>query len=421
MHPNGYYFSRPIYMHKFTSRDVPSDRGHYNEKATEIEVQQSHSYEIKPESIPYDQSESKHHQQQQVYEDPVPVIVLKVPGPSKYALHLQALLQQYLEIRAAQFLKVIEEQDKHGQLMSPQHYATAPQEHVAYIPMIAITPMYHQNYYHQQNGQYRQHQQQQQYYHHHHHHHPQMYQQISVGQQSYYRHHPQMHRHHHHQQQQQQQQVIHYPKYVQQQPQPIPIYHQPQQQIHPSTFIAYVTPSYNQESHHQDSHDDDPLPTSENYPSEKHTHVIFKKKKTRVQNHPQPSITYHTDEPIIVPDHPTPIIHYKHPEPEEVYVSHPEEYQVTHQPTYSNHRPDHKEVHHIAAATDRSKGPYNYHVASTLAPTSEELHERHNPKRMVTVAPFNEKGNRMVEKTKRNRGSTRMDSSNSQLKEEKKI
>lgn len=38
-----------------------------------------------------------------------PVIVLKIPGPQKYAAHLQTLLQQYIEIRAAQILKEIEE------------------------------------------------------------------------------------------------------------------------------------------------------------------------------------------------------------------------------------------------------------------------------------------------------------------------
>lgn len=452
MHQNGYYFSRPIYMHKFTSRDVPSERGQqYSEKATEIEVQQSHSYEIKPERHPYQQSEGKN-PQQQVYENPVPVIVLKVPGPQKYALHLQALLQQYLEVRAAQFLKVLEEQDKQGHLMSPQHYA-APQEHVAYIPMVAITPMY-QNYYqqppqHQPTHGYRQqvqhyyHQQQpthhqaQQIHHqaqavHHqpqqqvhiqpqqqiqqiHHQvqqqvqpqhqeqqqmHPQMYHQIPVGHQSYYRH-QQVHHH------SQQPQMIHYPKYIPQQPQQIQVYHNSQpQQGHSTAYIAYVTPAYTQDPHEaHEAHE--PLPTSENYPSEKHTQVIFKKKKNRHHQHPQPSITYHTDEPIVVQEQPTPVVHYKHPEPEEVYVSHPEEYAVTHQPTYSNHRQEHMEIQHVAAATERSKSHFNYHVGSTLAPTSEELNERHNPKRMVT--PFSkeqfEKAKRMM--AKRNRGSMR--------------
>jgi hypothetical protein len=149
-------------MHKFTSRDVPTSGG-YLEKATDIEIQQSHSYEIKGENFnqfqPHENAQ-KHYQQgqahkQQVYEDPVPVIVLRVPGPAKYAVHLQNLLQQYLEIRAAQFLKVLEEQEHAQHQQSSQqanyhqhqqqqaHEQYVQQEEVAYIPMITV-PMYQQ-------------------------------------------------------------------------------------------------------------------------------------------------------------------------------------------------------------------------------------------------------------------------------------
>lgn len=411
MHPNGYYFSRPIYMHKFTSRDVQTNQG-YVEKATEIEVQPSHSYEIKPET--YQQSESKNYQQH-VFEDPVPVIVLRVPGPSKYALHLQALLQQYLELRAAQFLKVLEEQDRHGHLMSPQHYVPQ-QEQVAYIPMITMYPT-QQTYYHQQTQQVHQQpqqhdyrQQQQQYYHHRqqqqqqqqslYHQQQSFHHRVPVGQQSYYRQ-PQIY---HNPQRPQMQ----YQKYVQQ-----PQHYQPAP-VHQSTIVTYVTPAYSEE-------DREPLQTSENYPSDKHTHVIFKKKKNqRIQaHHPQPSITYHTDEPIVVPDEASVAVPYAQPEPEEVYVSHAE-YPVTHQPTYTNHHQEHQEVQKLPAPVRESvtKAAFNYHVASTLAPTYEELHERHNPKRM---APFSkeqfEKAKRMMEKSRRNRGTVKADLS--QIKEEK--
>jgi hypothetical protein len=163
------------------------------------------------------------------------------------------------------------------------------------------------------------------------------------------------------------------------------------------------------------------LQTSENYPSDKHTHVIFKKKKhQRVQaHHPQPSITYHTDEPIVVQEQ-SAVVPYGQPEPEEVYVSHAE-YPVTHQPTYTNHHHEHQEVQRNPAPVRESvtKAPYNYHVASTLSPSYEELHERHNPKRMT--APFSkdqfEKAKRMMEKSRRNRGSVKADFS--QIKEEK--
>lgn len=388
MHDNGYYFSRPIYMHKFTSRDVPTDKGYTNEKATDIEIQQSHSYEIKSENYQYQPSGGqRNYNQQQVYEDAVPVIVLRVPGPSKYALHLQALLQQYLELRAAQFLKVLEEQDRHGQLMRPQHYVQQ-QEQVAYIPMISITPMYHNSYRYQQ--QYNQHNT--------HHGNRQYYQQpmrnenvyrVPAGEQSYYRQ-PQVH---HHQQQQ-------YQKYQAQ------IYHtqSTQQQSHPATsFVTYVTPATTHEEHHAS----EPLETSENYPSDKHTHVIFKKKKNRVNNHPQPSITYHQADPIVVPEVP---VHYNHqPSQEPEVYHHNQENAVTHEPTYE----DHSVVSHphVVAITERTRPPFNYHVAGpTLAPTPEEVRERHHPKRM---APFTkeqfEKAKRIMDKSKRSRGSTKLE------------
>lgn len=66
------------------------------------------------------QTMNYHHQ-----EETVPVIVLRIPGPQKYAAHLQALLQQYLEIRAAEYIKTLQEQEQQQQ----QHYQQ--QEHVA--------------------------------------------------------------------------------------------------------------------------------------------------------------------------------------------------------------------------------------------------------------------------------------------------
>lgn len=438
MHDNGYYFSRPIYMHKFTSNDVSSvDKG-YHEKATDIEIQQSHSYEIKSENYQYQPSENQHNynQQQQVYEDPVPVIVLRVPGPAKYALHLQALLQQYLELRAAQFLKVLEEQERHGQLNRPQHYAS--QDQVAYIPMVAITPMYQNNAYRYQQQQQAQQQQQQPHHyqqstqHSQHGYRQQYYQQpmrhentyrvaVPAGEQSYYRQ-PQVQHH----------QPQHYQKYqsntyhnvqpqISQHSQTQHIQAQPQPH-HATSFITYVTPEYvtpspqvhHEEEHAQLHHHNEPLQTSENYPSDKHTHVIFKKKKNRVQNHAQPSITYHTPAPIVVPEIPT---HYNHqqehqPEEEVEYHHHHEhqEHPVTHEPNY-DHDDGHSAQPHVITITERTKAPFNYHVAGpTLAPTHGELRERHNPKRM---APFTkeqfEKAKRMMDKSKRSRGSTKLE------------
>lgn len=388
----GYYFSQPHVMHQFTMRDVPGKNSAYREKATDIEILQSHSFEIKEGDYnpDYSQQTSAHnYQQEQVYEDPVPVIVLRIPGPQKYALHLQALLQQYLEIRAAQYIKALEDQERHGHLMHPQHYVTQQQQQhhhqMQYVPMIAITPVY-QQYYQQQPPQ---HSGFQQYYKVHH---GNSYQ-VPAGEQSYYPQ-PQIH-------QQAQQEYHEAPT-------------QPQQE-YPTSFSNFVTPVYEQsELHHQSQHNhhqEEPLLTSENYPSDKHTQVIFKKKK-RVH---RPVATYRQSAPIVVPDPPA-------HDQEEVYQHQPETVHHSHEPQiHHNHQSEaeaygHQSSHNeyqadaqVVSVTQRTMSPYNYHVVSTLAPSHEELHERHNPKRM---APFSkeqfEKARRiMMNKSKRNHASIR--------------
>lgn len=162
-----YYFTPPKYVvYPYSQHNIPAPthQVHHREKATHIEIQPSHSYEIKEEineeqhyGYRNAQNQQPHHLDYEEQADPVPVIVLRVPGPTKYALHLQALLQQYLELRAAQFLKVLEEQDHRGLLMHPQHYVQQMQPQVTYIPMVSVHQPYNQ-YYHNQNYQ------QQQYY-----------------------------------------------------------------------------------------------------------------------------------------------------------------------------------------------------------------------------------------------------------------
>jgi hypothetical protein len=368
-------------MHKFTMHDLPNKNG-YREKATEIEIQQSHSYEI-TEQTNYQPTGSQSYQHEQVYEDPVPVIVLRIPGPQKYALHLQALLQQYLEIRAAQYIKALEDQERRGHLQHPQqyvphHHLQHQQQQMQYMSMY-VTPMHHQGYYQTQPQP---HPGFQQYYQVHH---GNNYASVPAGEQSYYTHQTQQAQEYHHQP-------------------------SPQQQEYPSSYINFVTPSYDQveqshqqvhQSHHQDqSHE---VETNENYPSEKHTQVIFKKKKNRVH---RPSITYHhQSEPIVVAD-----TQQQH----EAYPNHQEHHQQVQQLyAYTNNfNEQSEESEHVVAVTQRTQSPpVNYHVLkSTLAPTQEEIHERHNPKRMAS-APFTkeqfEKARKMMTKSKRNRGSVR--------------
>lgn len=352
-------------MHQFTLQDVPEEKGGYHEKATDIEIQQSHSFELKDDYQPkYQHSASQKYQQDQVYEDPVPVIVLRIPGPQKYAIHLQALLQQYLEIRATQFIKALEEQERHGHLMHPQHYVSHPHQQMQYIPMIAITPMYHQQYYQPP-------QQVPQYYHQ-----AESYE-IPAGEQSYY---------HQSQTHQPQQDFLHAPK------------HQQQQEF-PTSYINFVTPAYEDRNHQQHDNNED-LETVENYPSNKHTQVIFKSKKNRVHRPHQQS------NPIVVVDS---LVNQHH---QEVFEQQPESTHYNHQAEhdYLNHHNEYPAAADVVSVTQRSKSPINYHVQSTLAPTQEEWNERHNPKRM---APFTkeqfEKARRMVmnKSSKKNRAAMR--------------
>lgn len=354
-------------MHQFTLQDVPNGKG-YREKAVDIEIQQSHSYEIKEQDYAnapqYQQSASVQNYQQQgheqVYEDPVPVIVLRIPGPQKYALHLQALLQQYLELRAAQYIKALEEQESQGLLMHPQHYVNQnppQQQQLSYVSMFAVTPMYNQ-YYHNH-----QHQRQPQNYQNFYQQPSYVYQHIPAGEQSYYPQHP-----------------------------PAP----QGQQEYATSYINFVTPSYPHEQMPHINHHHEPLETSENYPSDKHTRVIFKKKKQRVHR-PDMTITYHQSDPIVVPD-PVQV----QEQPEEIHYNH----QPENVPQYSVSQEYHDTDEPIITVTQRTKAPFNYHIAHpTLTPTHAELHERHQPKRM---APFSqeqfEKAGKIM-KSKRNRGS----------------
>lgn len=77
---------------------------------TSVEIQPSHSYEIKQTEHGYktiyhgggNDDHAQEYAAQSGEGEAVPVIVLRVPGPAKYASHLRVLLQQYLEARAAQ-------------------------------------------------------------------------------------------------------------------------------------------------------------------------------------------------------------------------------------------------------------------------------------------------------------------------------
>ncbi|KAH8394446.1 hypothetical protein KR222_005715, partial [Zaprionus bogoriensis] len=161
------------------------------QQVTSVTIEPSYSYELKPQTSYESQSQGAAEQShagqpeqpqidlpqpQQQHETTgagddaggyqEPVIVLRIPGPAKYAAHLQTLLQQYLEIRAAQYLQLLQEveqrkeqhhqqhqqhqqQQQHVQeeQLAPQAYAAPQQEEqahyhpeVAYAHQLAPTP-----------------------------------------------------------------------------------------------------------------------------------------------------------------------------------------------------------------------------------------------------------------------------------------
>ncbi|XP_030567042.1 chromatin modification-related protein eaf-1 [Drosophila novamexicana] len=142
-----------------------------HQQVTSVTIEPSYSYELKPQTSYETQQpvaeQHAHAEQPQIdlpqphhessgtggdvagYQEPV--IVLRIPGPAKYAAHLQTLLQQYLEIRAAQYLQLLQEAEQRKQHQSeelpPQSYDT-PEQHeqahyhpdVTYAHQVAPTP-----------------------------------------------------------------------------------------------------------------------------------------------------------------------------------------------------------------------------------------------------------------------------------------
>ncbi|XP_055639667.1 alpha-protein kinase 1-like isoform X2 [Toxorhynchites rutilus septentrionalis] len=357
----GYHFSKPKYMlYPSAQHSLPMKTTHVtDETVTELEITPSHGYELRPaedvyqinpngrynvathEQQYYHQQQQQHHhqQQQQLYahqqqqqHEESPTIVLRIPGPAKYAQHLQALLQQYLEIRAAQLYREIQEQEYQQQ----QHAIQLQQQQLV----------------HQQQ----QHHQQQRYRHHHRNHHhqqqPQQAQATRYSQPDPYHHtyipvhenyyespksrptqpayrkpgptHVAYHSspepehsayqyetYHQHQHPQQHQTQVQY-QYVNQQ-EPTAHEEEPQPYVYEKPSINFVTPIPGQE-HHQEQYQQPPkypnfaeyhaqhrpphqeaeeyLPEPklvENYPSDKHTRVIYTSQEVKAHLQQQAS------------------------------------------------------------------------------------------------------------------------------------
>lgn len=187
---NGYQYDPPKFMFYPYSQQNIGNNANKNffltgDGKTEVSIEPSYSYELNPQSyIAHNEPQidvpkaelqkpaenfqpQQIHNQQQQYEEPV--IVLRIPGPAKYASHLQMLLQKYLEIRAAQYLRILEEAEQrnnqqhqlqqldygHGNnaitdshvenIEQHQPHASIPEQHdyqqqVQYEHQIAVTP-----------------------------------------------------------------------------------------------------------------------------------------------------------------------------------------------------------------------------------------------------------------------------------------
>lgn len=284
---HGYYFSDPKGAQY--NRQGLRYTNAQKEVATDIEIQPSHSYEIKPMEQTYHSApRTQYIQQMHGYtKDNVPIIVLKIPGPTKYAAHLQALLQQYLELRAAQYIQAFEQQEAHGyngydysysHHKPQQQYPVQPVQPVYYQPMVQVAPnLYtpvpsHQQHYYDAPQSYT----------------PSYYNQPSVAP---YHNHPTHH-----------QQAEYQPKYVETSPESP---RSSKEYYSPDITYANYDDSYQPQSDEQQQHNvheshlvheqhtDDqyedtsviPLKTSENYPSDKHTQVIFKEDKVPYNPH----------------------------------------------------------------------------------------------------------------------------------------
>ncbi|XP_053951571.1 putative uncharacterized protein DDB_G0271606 [Anastrepha ludens] len=147
---NGYEYERPKFMfYPYSQHNIPADAPGYYPPKTDVSIEPSYSYELQPQSYTKEPQPELEHSVQQppkvvdvpqyahqavahqgqngAYEEPV--IVLRIPGPTKYASHLQTLLQQYLEIRAAQYLRILEEAEHHKQQAQLQPLGQHHQEH----------------------------------------------------------------------------------------------------------------------------------------------------------------------------------------------------------------------------------------------------------------------------------------------------
>ncbi|XP_046802325.1 putative mediator of RNA polymerase II transcription subunit 26, partial [Lucilia cuprina] len=435
---NGYQYNPPKFMfYPYSQQNIGNNAPNYfltGDGKTEVSIEPSYSYELKTQSyiaqsgpqidVPkpelqqqMDHYQTQQHQGQQQHQYEEPVIVLRIPGPAKYASHLQMLLQKYLEIRAAQYLRILEEAEQrnnqqhqlqqldygHGNTAISDGQAEHVEHHQSHVPIsdqhdyqqqvqydhqIAVTPQplqypeidsVYQSYKHRHSSQPEQPLQEQQSYY--------APQQGGEEQQA-----PQYQHQLQYQSQEQYQQQEHQPQYQQQgQEQPQFYYTHQQQYAQPegppantyqNVFLLSMMPQghseyeasqaqpekqqpiYVQEQTNQNEHSST-LPVAENNPRPSHTKVVFTNKNDNsaqdYQMYQLPSIKpndRHTA--ASVPDYHQDFqqqIQYQNLQENQ----NPQESSTNYQQHYNNAELVNPEV---ATATQR---PYNYHAHNVKA------------------------------------------------------
>ncbi|EDW00183.1 chromatin modification-related protein eaf-1 [Drosophila grimshawi] len=365
-----------------------------HQQVTSVTIEPSYSYELKPQTSyethqmavkePLHPHPQLHAEQPQIdlpqshqqtsgpgldaagYQEPV--IILRIPGPAKYAAHLQTLLQQYLEIRAAQYLQLLQEveqrkhhdQHQHEELSPPQSYASAEQHQPAhyhadvdFAHQVAATPQpieyapiddVYQGYKgrHQSQPQYEQPASEE------------YYVPTSYQQQHQHQHQQQPAFYYTQQQHQQQEQQQHEQQQAQYetsyQPQLYLIAMGPQHQYANVPSAAgqqqpiYVPEHEPESAGHEHEHE---LPTTENNPRPTHTKVIFKPQNTgadyATNMYPMPAIQSYAEEH-----------HHQQQQQQQAESGHADHAATTAADYQPSHEPD--------EAMAITQPPYNYHA-----------------------------------------------------------
>lgn len=309
------------------------------------------------------------------------MIVLRIPGPAKYAAHLQTLLQQYLEVRAAQYIQLLQEQEYHGQNLGYQAQYGAPPAAEAYHTIQYPVP----NEVEPQQQHYSA---------------PLIQQEYGAPQQESYdngdqdsyqpqtQHHgsyqPQIQQHQHEHSEVEQHEEEHSAGIIPETNPHIQLVYQTEdaghdpysgefrpsavdhtQNQHEVPHVAHQQPTlvygppipshhHHQQHHEEESHHShDHLLTTENFPSDQHTQVIFKPTTPHSYHH-----SSHAAPQVQVQTYRAPLVYHKL---EQFYGADPEYNAEADYGSHSDIGPVVSETNFVTI-TPRPVGPYNYHA-----------------------------------------------------------